>query len=454
MKLYITNKTSNNISTPLGLVTVGATISGDVLDANVSQVTAQLKLLGSKISYRFDNAGIVIDQATILNVALTGSDSDADGSSVKPYRTIQAALDSLTNVVIKAPVTVSVGPGTFNGFYMPNFTIAQPVGSATASVTVLGTVSNSAIVGTCVASIVAGTTILTDVTKTWTVDEHVGKLVTCIDGGGSTFQFMIYGNSATELYLTTNSIGYISYTINSLDTILTPINMNTNTCSILLPVGGYQAQVGQVVLRYLRNQSTSSPAISLRGGNVQVTWCCFSSTASVVNIFSGVLSTTSTVFTGSGTGINVLSTSSAGTVLLNSTAFSKLTTGMSLISPSVYVQFGGNCIFYKNTTGLSALNGSTLYGIGVVMKFQDCITGASLSQKTSLATMSGLFGTGNTTCFNISKGATLQILATSTITGTTELNVDGTTGTIATMRGNSPKVFPLTPNAYGSYAYE
>ncbi len=49
-------------------------------------------------------------------------------------------------------------------------------------------------------------------------------------------------------------------------------------------------------------------------------------------------------------------------------------------------------------------------------------------------------GTGNTVGLSAYRGAAIQVDAASTITGSNEVDIDGTTSTLATMRGNTPKV--------------
>ena len=395
-----------------------------------------------------------------LYVDVAGSDLNP-GTQNAPFASIQAALDSLKGLEIAAPVNIQVGAGTFAGFYVPALTVLQPIGATSASVTLTGTISNS-ISGTCVTSTVDGTMVLTDASKAWTVDEHVGKLVTATVNGASPVTLNCFGNSATQLFIGINGAGYTEYTIHNMDTVLTPVNMNSNNCCILMPSGLATAQVSQLNVTRIRNAFSTTNAIIMRGGNLQLTQCTFGATSSgnVVNFFGGHLSTTTVVFTGptssSGNGISASSTA-FGQVSLNTTAFSVMGNGISLISPSLYVG-GNNTIFYKcNTGGINALWGSSLAMIGGLTKFQNCGIGVNLSNgsKLSFAIATNVCGTGNTTCFSVAKGSRCNVPSVATITGTTELNVDGTTGTIATMRATSPKVFPVSPgSAYLSQIYE
>lgn len=61
-------------------------------------------------------------------------------------------------------------------------------------------------------------------------------------------------------------------------------------------------------------------------------------------------------------------------------------------------------------------------------------------------------GTGNTLAISCVQGSKLKLSANSSITGSTELSVDGSTSTIATMRSASPKT--TVPNNYGTLIFE
>jgi hypothetical protein len=68
---------------------------------------------------------------------------------------------------------------------------------------------------------------------------------------------------------------------------------------------------------------------------------------------------------------------------------------------------------------------------------------------------SPLTSSGNTTFVLIDRDARVQI-GSNIPSGlaVTDISVAGATSTLAAMRALTPKVFPGTPNAYGSYVYE
>lgn len=89
----------------------------------------------------------------------------------------------------------------------------------------------------------------------------------------------------------------------------------------------------------------------------------------------------------------------------------------------------------------------------------NCTTGVSLLGPGKFVHMSTVTGTGNATAISLAKGSKVQFASNNTFTGTVELTVDSIAGTIAGMRAETPKAFPITrdggtPNVYGSLVYE
>jgi len=99
--------------------------------------------------------------------------------------------------------------------------------------------------------------------------------------------------------------------------------------------------------------------------------------------------------------------------------------------------------------------GTIVMQLNSAMLFQNCTTAISLHSPLSgiyAAGASGsLIGTGNTTAMILNKGARVQLTAGSTLTGTTEISMDGAALTVAAMRAANPK---LLTNDYGTLVYE
>ena len=84
---------------------------------------------------------------------------------------------------------------------------------------------------------------------------------------------------------------------------------------------------------------------------------------------------------------------------------------------------------FVNATGL-AINSSS----GAALDF----TGPILLQAGTVT------GTGNTVGWSLGQGTKMKVGSASTLTGTTEISLDGTSYTLSTMRGNSPKLISST----------
>jgi hypothetical protein len=125
-------------------------------------------------------------------------------------------------------------------------------------------------------------------------------------------------------------------------------------------------------------------------------------------------------------------------------SFKTQTSGMFSMSEGPWTLLLSGCICEGNggsTTGVVAagagmfnggnvqVNGSSLSGYGTALTLTN-------GMQCSLSSVSG---SSNTTAVSLAKGARCQLASTVTLTGTTELNVDGTTDTIANMRAASPK---------------
>lgn len=101
----------------------------------------------------------------------------------------------------------------------------------------------------------------------------------------------------------------------------------------------------------------------------------------------------------------------------------------------------------------SGSQGGSYFG-GIAGDISNCAAAVSVEGSNVVVLGSGWSGTGNTVALSVTHGGRIELDAAATITGTTELSVDGATETIANMRAASPPVFPTSANAFGSYVYE
>ena len=63
----------------------------------------------------FDQKAYVLTEDVVVYVSPTGNDMTGDGTSAKPYATIQAAVDSLPKVLDGHIATISIAAGTYAG---------------------------------------------------------------------------------------------------------------------------------------------------------------------------------------------------------------------------------------------------------------------------------------------------------------------------------------------------
>ena len=418
----------------------------------------------SGVDSPFASGPLVIDEPLTLYVETWGNDTNP-GTQDKPFKTIQAALDWLKPYEISAAVTVQVGAGTFDGFVVRNIEFyTQQASQNSTSLTIQGvtTVTDS---GSCTSSTSAdGFLILTDPSKSWTVNQYKGSLVAFTTPSGITVRSFCFANTATTMTLLVGGgTPYVSYTVESIQTSIVPKPTDgISTCSFFYGPYVGQGSSNTVAIKRLRMQGNGPGAVMrggaraaisecefsgsgslgcvLYGGNINVSHCLFNACslyAAASNVVLGELTVGSVLFRNS--------TSSLGS-FFNTGCTAKTTGALVFDNCTLGMYMGGTRLLYSAT------------GAGCLIRFDNCATGMSLLRSSVTELQSGyLFrfsGSGNTTVFSVNKGSTLQIGSASTVTGTTELNVDGAASTIAAMRANSPKVFPLTPNPYGSYVYE
>lgn len=149
-----------------------------------------------------------------LFVSSTGNDSGACTSSGSPCLTIQGALNQVPRMV-RHPVEITVGPGTFAGASIEGFTFDRS-NSATASawIRINGTlVTATPATGSATGTVTSGTigawsngTVNTaSVTAAgWTSNDFQGKLLRFTGGALSGQAFPVTGNTSTVLSFTGN----------------------------------------------------------------------------------------------------------------------------------------------------------------------------------------------------------------------------------------------------------
>lgn len=453
---------------------------------------------GAELIKVLDSAALSTAAQTDLFVSNSGSDSNP-GTAQLPFATVQAALDSLPKQ-IKNPTTVNIMAGTFPGYVVDGFVISPSRTVNPNYLHIKGTLVDATIAtgttsGTLTAYAAAsGSTfaVLTDSTQSWTTNNLAGKLVQIVTGTGSgeSSMYVIYSNTATAITLVGNA------TATAAGATYAILDHGTNISGVLPATTAALNPSGlsdfSRVVQFANNQSGSGQGVNILMTRQNVI-ATVSATTHVYNFgpnrfYMGwvKMSDTGTL---SGTGLICADFAS---VIMRS-CYTKMFTGGSALSMSSpgratiiqsWFDGGGNCINASGNVSLanSAISGftsnsiqtNTTSGAAAVQVTNSRLTGqggsavgitsptasangqslrvaVSTSDISSYATaiqarsnltyvgMASVTGTGNTTGLLANDGARIKIDAASTITGTTEIQLQSTTSSLATMRAASPK---------------
>ncbi len=415
---------------------------------------------------------LVITQPLTIYVETWGDDNGSDGGSspLKPFRTVQAALDWLRPFVIQASVVVQIGPGTFDGFETPDLNVSPGPGIVP-TLTIQGTLSVYA-TGTATSGS-AG--VLNDTTRTWAVDELKDKLILM---GTSTNKSWIHDNTATSL----RTIGNINPTAGSSYTIYelaTHIAVNKNRSGINLgttSVGiwstdqrmGVGSSVPYVLHKNLEVGSTvtgSGYCVQSHGGAFTAAECKFTIAGTVTlgvnQIGSGPVSMNRCLFAISNTtGVGIATYGSvqtfAGSWIYATSPAS--TRGMSFLGGQ-QVQFSA-CLIENVGIGASAsVSTAGIFGnlmgtfVGNTVAIQvDAPSAFTLRDSTSNLPGFPFTSSGNGTFLKVNHPSTVGVGSTVPVApATTDIDLHGVTSTLANMRTTG--VWPTTPTALGSKVY-
>lgn len=462
-----------------------------------------------------------------LYVDLTGKDVNP-GTQAQPYRTIQAALDSLPKT-LNHRVTINVGSGNFQGVFIDGFETRIPANPNVdyAGLEIRGTmVAASVATGTNSGSITAysaasGATlaVVTDNTQNWTVDDLKGKFLAILSGTGfpgveiAPPLLPIVANTATTITVLGPATGVgATYQIQEsgtiIDTALTPASVNNSIpiqtlgkAGIVCGAANRGATLGFSRLKIslgtnlpsafngmgpsgvkmiaCRIQSANSQGVTsvinasaLLAGNLNVGQFTLAQCSILVpNNCSAILFgsggasqhsiTTSYVEGGSPTSSSGVSFNGDTKAFITGCFFKNLTSGIAFSRS----HSGG--IIISNTRidgGLVASSSGIVLGVSTTLApagcsfittnvdISNCVTAISLNTPLSQGHLLSCTGTGNTSGIVLNQGAKLKVAAAVTLTGTSEVVLDGAAATtLATMRAASPK---LVTNTYGTLIYE
>ncbi len=514
MKITVTNISTSQISTDLGLLLPNQSKSVDMNPLEAYNAASGLKTLSDAgrivvtVTDETSRLDTLEKDTTSSNLTLyvetTGRDTNP-GTKTAPFLTIQAALDSLPRR-IRHLVSIRVGIGNFAGFQIKGFSI-DPVGATAAGLSVQGTLipfvpATGSATGATTSITAPGSTtpiVANDSLATFTVSDLKGKLIEMTSGTSLGTLFPICANTATAITIPqqTGTIGGGNYAIQDWGTVITGTVKLAPDAPILnvAPVAAVDLYV--YIANNTVNKTTSGGMISIERMKILIS--TFISGSGIQSVSSGQPKFRYCQIANSGGGTSLRSSGVDG-IRLTSNVFIALavagTSGM-VLSGDRNSNITLNYILNGSSgIGVSILNGTNelltnnfidtgaegirLIG-GSVTSYGGFITGcakgisingslapshfalsntATINSSTTVAievtsaflALGATFGgTGSLVGVSLLKGARCSVSTSVTMTGTTEVSIDGVSSTWATMRAASPK---LITNTYGTIFYE
>jgi hypothetical protein len=368
-------------------------------------------------------------------------------------------------------------------------------GTLAAATVATGTTSGTATGGTAGTGSSSTFGTLVDSGQTWTSSDLRGKFVKITGGTGVGQIFPIHDNTSTTITVCgswTAPTGTSTYSIVSPATL---INTNVNApptasgaaafarAGVVLGgnVGMYPG-VGDVFLEQLGWTNSAAAAVVNVGGpfEVYIRHCNFAQTGAktlqsqgngsfrVVRCSATVPATVSffefntpavgmfaridnTVIDGGARGL----VAQGGELALNQNSFKNqtvcavgigfLAVGRSGISVESFGNIMDTCVKGFDFNVATAFPTGALYSAGGYLvsnndNIKNCSTAGIDILGSNFASVVGTVGTGNGIGMRIAKGASVQVDSSSTLTGSTEVSIDGAASALATMRGATPKV--------------
>lgn len=423
-----------------------------------------------------------VDEPLVLYVETTGNDLNP-GTQDRPFRTIQAAVDYLRQFKIEDhEVEIRVGSGTFDGFALSSFEMDRR-GPASGSVSIVGTMSlvtltSGANTGTATST--SGGTV-TDTNQNWNPSELVGKFYLHTSASGAISYYPIVSATATSFVPMVVSTAVPSYSIVEPTTIIqntSKLQKNSTSGTQCVVIGNAVpfVTVSQVKLTSTATNGNLVNVTASTASRVTFRACHFhlptsgGSTTAVAMLSASSLIDFSTCFFDLQKASSIALSSTSGDLAI---AFSYIKGGdksqhgirMGATYPSGRSYFAGTSTMYENLASCLSYAGTTAGYLpavnGISGCYKDCAAIVNGRGDTHVGdihsnlTVFPLASSGNTTGFQLDKDGRIQV-ASNVPSGlaTNDINVAGATSTLAAMRALSPKVFPSTPNVYGSYVFE
>lgn len=382
---------------------------------------------------------------TIFVDVTVGSDQLGDGSQLKPFFSIQAALELAKST--KMPVVVQVAPGNYAGFDLQNFSVPLPTDVISgAFLSIVGTpVLYVPAVGLSmgpVASAVNGVTDVSTITVTaagWTPGELNNKFVRIPNpAGDNTVMIPISGNTTDTLQLvpsafTSNQIPVAGsiFTIMDMGTVINtqppryPLSMTNKLvkrASAGVLISNSQGPNNSISIQCLKfTFGSETTAIRIERSSVSLRNCCIlSSGRGPLDKFVGISLTNATqayiihcIIDCGGVGVNRFSTAGISTGRQSDLGNALSLSGSVISGASISLSLNGNVV----ASGVLFRNASHA-GVGqhysvsnsqfIRCVFDNCNNGFYLQESYSSGPCSNAFGLNQVTIKNCaSAGMTL-----------------------------------------------
>lgn len=458
--------------------------------ANAQQVRTSRGDLLKQRQYATSTTG-----TTTVYVDATGNDANAcTGTGTDACLTINGALAKLPKL-IRNPTTVQVGAGNFGAFALSGFTLAQPgatlevKGTLTTTTATTGSASGTATGGTAGSATAPTFGTLVQTGAGWTVNDFAGKLVEITGGTGAGQYRIITSNTVDTLTITgtwTAPTATSTFVIHDWGTVINTgatLAGLTLTTTYAVYIANNPADavdfVGNIGLRWLKVappsgtngvQVGSGGKVLIRESNMTVAGASQYSAIANVNAYARIVdSYMQTAFAGIGvTGIGYFQTLrcwikggqvsawDSGQIstfdmrlgymsgFTTSAYYGSAAGNSSVVLLSNIIDGAGSgstiCIQAISTTAPSP--GYLRYAVqggGYGNSISNCATAVKLDGPSFFDFGGVLTGSTNTTAISLANGARLKTSSLATITGTTEISVDGAAYTFVTLRALSPK---------------
>jgi len=438
-----------------------------------------------------------IDEDITIYVETTGSDNGS-GTINAPFATPQAAIDYLSRFIIDADVVIQIGPGTFPGFALTQANVTFGLNGTldirgSTSIVDSGTFTSG--------TVTAIKTVMTDSTKSWTVDAFKGKLLVVPSVTNSSDVYRpIVANTSNTLSIPKSGTAYTNGSAFNVVDLTTTIDATIPASGFLYAMAVENVLGGagkspsltidagyKIKLTNLQANLPSSGlyrSLVVTNSDLAVIGCRF--IVNATNHLSTLINNANVSFIGTymessanhGGGVvtNFGNNSYVRNVNLTGCYLRKPTSKTGIwVSPQgclnisataiegsdQAVSIGGSghvnsilsiWVIDCNTGLIMGSNGScrstTVYTEGTVTTAVQVTDGGFLNFATTTYTITA------TNAFVASTGGRIKVPSTISASATNELTVDGVVSTLAAMRAASPKTAPTTANIYGSLIYE